>query len=136
MTSQVLAIFYLNDFDHFIKEKLKIKYYVRYQDDGLLFHQSKQYLRYCLKEMKAFLEKEHLELNKKTRIYKNTNNYIFLGRNNKQQYAKYRVVKRRLNQRKYYYKSGKIELNSLVCSMINYKGLMSNNIKKRGGIVG
>lgn len=37
MTSQVLAIFYLNDMDHFIKEKLKIKYYVRYQDGATCF---------------------------------------------------------------------------------------------------
>ena len=28
MTSQILAVFYLNDLDHFVKEKLKIKYYV------------------------------------------------------------------------------------------------------------
>ena len=46
MTSQVLAIFYLNDMDHFIKETLKIKHYVRYQDDFLLFHHSKDYLKY------------------------------------------------------------------------------------------
>ena len=58
MTSQILAIFYLNDLDYFIKEKLKIKYYVRYQDDFLLFHPDKQYLRYCLQEIKKFLEKE------------------------------------------------------------------------------
>jgi len=69
MTSQVLAIFYLNDMDHFIKEKLKIKYYVRYQDDFLLFHHSKKYLQYCLKEIKIFLEKEKLSLNHKTRIF-------------------------------------------------------------------
>ena len=37
MTSQVLAIFYLNDMGHFIKEKLKIKYYIRYQDDFFYF---------------------------------------------------------------------------------------------------
>ena len=37
MTSQVLAIFYLNDMDHFIKETLKIKYYVRYQDGATRF---------------------------------------------------------------------------------------------------
>lgn len=37
MTSQILAIFYLNDLDHFIKEKLKIKYYVRYQDGATRF---------------------------------------------------------------------------------------------------
>ena len=32
MSSQILAIFYLNDLDHFIKEKLHIKYYIRYMD--------------------------------------------------------------------------------------------------------
>lgn len=32
MTSQILAIYYLNELDHFIKEKLKIKYYIRYMD--------------------------------------------------------------------------------------------------------
>lgn len=32
MTSQIFAIFYLNDLDHFIKEKLRIKYYIRYMD--------------------------------------------------------------------------------------------------------
>lgn len=32
MSSQVLAIMYLNELDHFIKEELKIKYYIRYMD--------------------------------------------------------------------------------------------------------
>ena len=32
MTSQILAIIYLNNLDHFIKEKLKAKYYIRYMD--------------------------------------------------------------------------------------------------------
>ncbi len=68
MTSQVLAIFYLNDMDHFIKEKLKIAYYVRYQDDFLLFHQSKEYLKFCLEKIKEFLKKEKLKLKKKPNI--------------------------------------------------------------------
>lgn len=37
MTSQILAIFYLNDLDHYIKEELKVKYYVRYQDGATRF---------------------------------------------------------------------------------------------------
>lgn len=37
MTNQILAIFFLNDMDHFIKENLKIKYYVRYQDGATRF---------------------------------------------------------------------------------------------------
>ena len=32
MSSQFLAILYLNELDHYIKENLKIKYYIRYMD--------------------------------------------------------------------------------------------------------
>lgn len=129
MTSQILAIFYLNDMDHFIKEKLKIKYYIRYQDDFLLFHPSKEYLKYCFSEIKKFLEKEKLTLNRKSRIYKSTNNFIFLGRNNKGKCAKYRNVKRRLKKRKYLYQQGKISLASLTSSLISYKYLCKKDIK-------
>lgn len=123
MTSQTLAIFYLNDLDHFVKERLKIKYYIRYQDDGLLFHQSKEYLKECLEEMKKFLKKEALVLNKKTRIYSVKDNFIFLGKNGRQKYARYRTVKRKINKRNYLYKSNQIELNSLVSTLINYEQL-------------
>lgn len=123
MTSQILAIFYLNDMDHFIKEKLKIKYYVRYQDDFLLFHQSKEYLRYCLKEIKKFLEKEKLILNKKTRIYKNTNNFIFLGRDKKGKYKKYRNVKRKIKKKKYLYENNKINMMSYISTINCYRNL-------------
>lgn len=123
MTSQVLAIFYLNDMDHFIKEVLKIKYYVRYQDDFLLFHPSKEYLKFCLKQLENFLDYEKLKLNKKTRIYKNTNNFIFLGHNKKNQYTKYRDVKRKLKKYRYLYDTKKIDLNSFACSIINYEHL-------------
>lgn len=123
MTSQILAIFYLNDMDHFIKETLKIKYFLRYQDDFLLFHPSKQYLRYCLKELEKFLKKEKLILNKKTRIYKSTNNFIFLGRKPNGNYAKFRDVRRKIKKRVYLYKTGQIELSSLISSIICYKHL-------------
>ena len=108
MTSQALAIFYLNDMDHFIKEQLKVKYYVRYQDDFLLFHPSKKYLTYCLDELNKFLEKEKLKLNKKTRIYRNTNNFIFLGRSSNGKYARYRDVNRKIKKRLHLYKINNI----------------------------
>ena len=123
MTSQILAIFYLNDMDHFIKETLKIKYFLRYQDDFLLFHPSKQYLRYCLKELEKFLKKEKLILNKKTRIYKSTNNFIFLGRKPNGNYAKFRDVRRKIKKRVYLYKTGQIQLSGLISSIICYKHL-------------
>jgi len=127
MTSQVFAIFYLNDMDHYIKEVLKIKYYIRYQDDFLLFHESKDYLKYCFKKIEEFLEKEKLVLNRKSRIYSSNDNYIFLGRNRYGQYAKYRNMNRRIKKRRYLYYSGKITCNSFVCSILNYRNLMKKS---------
>ena len=127
MSSQILGIFYLNDLDHYIKEELKIKYYIRYQDDFILFHQDKQYLRACLDKIKEFLKTEKLELNHKTRIYKNTNNIIFLGRNKENRSAKYRKKKRNLKYKKYLYDTGKI--NSYLASYMNYKNLNKGMMK-------
>lgn len=128
MTSQILAIFYLNDMDHFILNNLKIKGIIRYQDDFLLFHESKEYLKYCLEQLKQFLEKEHLTLNKKTRIFKNTDNFIFIGRNKYGNYAKYRTIKRRLKYKRHLYNTKKIDINSLIASRICYKNLSNNKI--------
>lgn len=129
MTSQVLAIFYLNDLDHFIKENLKIQCYIRYQDDALLFHPSKQYLQYCLKEIQKFLEKEKLSLNNKTRIYSSSDNFLFLGKNCKGNSAKYRNVKRNIKNKYKLYTSNKITLRNLVSTIICYKSHYPNMFK-------
>lgn len=63
--------------DHYIKEKLHIKYYVRYQDNFLLMHHDKEYLKYCLIKIQDFLIQDKLLLNNKTRLHKNTDNFIF-----------------------------------------------------------
>ncbi len=44
LTSQFWANVYLNDFDHFVKQELKCKGYVRYVDDFLLFGDDKAQL--------------------------------------------------------------------------------------------
>lgn len=79
MTSQVMAIMYLNELDQFIHNKLKIKYYIRYNDDGIIFHENKEYLKYCLKEIKKIIKKYELELNSKTSIISSKNGFNFLG---------------------------------------------------------
>jgi len=43
-TSQWLANFYLTDLDHYIKEKLGAKYYVRYMDDMVILGSNKREL--------------------------------------------------------------------------------------------
>lgn len=44
LTSQFLANLYLDDLDHFIKEKLGVRCYLRYVDDMILLSRSKQQL--------------------------------------------------------------------------------------------
>ena len=52
MTSQLLAIYFLNDLDHYIKEKLYCKYYVRYMDDFIIFDYDKERLKVVRKKLK------------------------------------------------------------------------------------
>ena len=79
-TSQWFALFYLNKVDRLVKEKLRIKNYIRYMDDMILIHRDKNYLRYCLNEIQKVCSEElKLELNKKTQIGKVKNGIDFLG---------------------------------------------------------
>jgi len=56
--SQYLANFYLSYFDHWIKEKMKVKYYFRYADDMIFLSDNKEYLHRLLAELKKYLEQE------------------------------------------------------------------------------
>ena len=77
---QILGISYLNNVDHFIKEKLGIKEYVRYNDDFIMLHKSKEYLEYCLGEIIKKLKEKGLEISeKKTKIIKISEKFRFLG---------------------------------------------------------
>jgi len=78
--SQIAELAVLDGLDHFVKEKLHIKYYVRYMDDIILIHQSKEYLRYCYCEILNYLNSLSLNTNKKkTQIFKITQPIKFLG---------------------------------------------------------
>ena len=78
-SSQLFALLYLSDLDHYIKEKLKIKYYGRYMDDFYLLHPDKEYLKYCLSEIKKIVESLGLKLNPKTQIMPISQGLDFLG---------------------------------------------------------
>ena len=63
LTSQYFANHFLNKVDRFIKENLKVRYYVRYMDDMLLFNLNKEFAKRCEKEIREFLLSQlHLEL--------------------------------------------------------------------------
>lgn len=77
---QLVGIAALNGIDHFSKEKLHIRHYIRYMDDFLLIHENKEYLEKCRREIDTELGKIGMHLHpKKTRIIPITNNFKFLG---------------------------------------------------------
>lgn len=79
-TSQFFANIYLNELDQYVKHKLKVKYYVRYMDDFILFLPNKQIAKKYLNLIKIFLtENLELELNKKTGYFKNKAGCDFCG---------------------------------------------------------
>ena len=59
--SQYFANFYLTDFDHWLKEEKKVKYYFRYADDMVILSADKPYLHQLLSEIRAYLD-ENLKL--------------------------------------------------------------------------
>ena len=78
--TQLIQLSVLDDLDHFIKEKLHIKHYVRYMDDFILIHKSKPYLQYCKLKIKDWLVARGLTLSaKKTQLFSLKQGIKFLG---------------------------------------------------------
>jgi RNA-directed DNA polymerase len=55
LTSQFFANVYLNALDQFVKHRLKARFYLRYVDDFILLHQSKEQLVIWKEEIREFL---------------------------------------------------------------------------------
>jgi RNA-directed DNA polymerase len=63
LTSQLLVNIYMNEFDQFMKHRVKAKYYIRYADDFVIFSQDRNWLRVVLLQLNAFLNlRLHLSL--------------------------------------------------------------------------
>lgn len=57
-TSQWLANWYLEDLDHYIKEELRARHYIRYMDDMVIFGSNKRELHMMVKAIKEYLDEE------------------------------------------------------------------------------
>lgn len=81
LTSQFFANVYLNEFDHFVKEKLNTRYYIRYVDDFVILHKDKKILEKWKNKIDCFLkEKLRIEIHpEKTRIIELRRGITFLG---------------------------------------------------------
>lgn len=104
-TSQWFALYYLDEFDRIIKEKYKIKWYVRYMDDAIVICKDKKLIQNLFKELTIYLkEKRHLEFNPKSCIIPLTKGFDFLGwrfiKNKKYNKLNMRISKDKIKLRK------------------------------------
>ena len=80
LTSQLLANFYLDGLDHFVKEVLGVRRYVRYVDDFALLADGKAVLRDARAEIAELLGRDRLKLHaRKSRIYSTGDGVEFVG---------------------------------------------------------
>lgn len=80
-TSQWFANLFLEGLDHYIREKLKVKHYVRYIDDMVLFGNNKKELHKVRKLIEKYLKDElGLELKDNWQVFKTDSRGVdFLG---------------------------------------------------------
>jgi RNA-directed DNA polymerase len=79
--SHISAMYFVNDLDHYIKEKLKVKFYGRYMDDSYLIVKNKNELKYILSKIKEFCNNLNIIINdRKTTIYKINKGMLFLNK--------------------------------------------------------
>lgn len=133
LTSQLFANVYLNEFDQFIKHKLRIKHYIRYTDDFVIVAGDKLYLENLIKSIRFFLsDKLVLELHpKKITIRKFYQGIDFLGYIVLSYYRRLRTktrhrIFRKLRKRIDEYKDNTISRQTLDQSLQSYLGVLSH----------
>jgi len=77
---QIAGISVLDGMDHFIKEKLHAKLYLRYMDDFMIISDNREYLEDCVAKVGEYLRGLKFELHhEKTRVYPLSEGIPFLG---------------------------------------------------------
>lgn len=120
LTSQFFCNVYLNDFDHFIQEKIKCHKYLRYVDDFALFSDNRQFLSEARLKIEEYLVSLRLTIHPiKSQLFETKQGANFLGfrvlpdqvrvRNDN-----LRRSRKRLRQLQYDYRYGKISLEKLI----------------------
>ncbi len=122
LTSQLLVNIYMNEFDQFVKHKLKAKYYIRYADDFVLFSSDRDWLVGLIPQIRSFLnDRLHLHLHpKKISIRTIASGVDYLGWINFTDHRVLRTATKRKMFRTIEEKGGKAE------TVQSYLGLISH----------
>ena len=130
--SQMMALCAPNFLDHYLKDVCRVKLYIRYMDDGIIFHSSKAYLKDLLERMDNLCKQHGLHLNrKKTHIVPMRKGVMFLKvyykvrdhKTLKRLWAK-SIVRMRRKLKKFVglVKSGKMTLDGVFTSIQSWLG--------------
>ena len=123
LTSQFFANVYLDELDHFVKERLGVKRYLRYVDDFCCFDDSKCFLTEVRKAIAEFLLGLRLRLNEgKSRVRRVKEGIEFLGfvifpNQVRLNQSAVRRQRRRVRRLQSAYASGKLSLADVFSSL-------------------
>lgn len=133
LTSQLFANVYMNEFDQFMKRKMKLRYYARYTDDFVIVADSSEYLQTLLPDIKQFLDIQlQLQLHPdKVSIRTLKSGIDFLGYVIRPHHRLVRTKTRRRMERKFAekvraYKAGEITDEQLNSSLQSFLGVHSH----------
>jgi retron-type reverse transcriptase len=123
LTSQFFANIYLNGFDHFVKEQLKISKYVRYVDDFALFSDDRKLLADARLAIEAYLAELRLKIHPvKSQLFETKIGATFLGfrvfpHTIRVRNSNLHQARRRLKRLQIDYAQGRIELKQVTQSI-------------------
>lgn len=133
VTSQLFANIYLHELDHFVKQVLRMPYYLRYCDDFIILSREEHILKALIGVIRGFLQQNlKLELHpKKLMLRKLSQGIDFVGY---VLFAKHRLLrtrtkkrmKRRLKEAYIEYLHGRMEADSMNQRLQSYLGILSH----------
>lgn len=132
LTSQMFANIYLHDLDHYAKQELRLRHYIRYMDDVIILHHDKRYLHEAKNLVEAFLWEElRLNLNTKTTIRPINQGVEFVGfriysTHRKLKKASVKKMKARLEYVRAAFAREEIALETFNATTASYAGLLKH----------
>lgn len=128
LTSQIFAGLYLNGLDHYLKEEIKCRYYIRYMDDLAVFDNDKGRLKGIKHSIGDYLVRLKLTMHpNKCHIFPAKDGVKFLGY---KAYADHRLIlmpnikrfRRRMRKYTKLWRKGLVKMQKITCSIQSWLG--------------
>lgn len=130
LLSQVFANFFISDVDHYIKQQLNAKHYLRYMDDMVVFSRNKKELHRIRRQISQKLEENGLRMKDNWQVCKlDVEPLDFMGfRFYRDHTTLRRSIMLRITRRiKKVYKKGRFATFRDACAVISYLGWIKHS---------